>query len=376
MRLSGRCGLTEGPFRDGCTSTRGRILRRSAVVLAAAAVVPGLVGATGAPGARVDVAQGAALGLSEHASAVIGSSERRFRVRTTSGGLVGRSGGMQVAFRRSGPSFAGRGFSLGFRSPSIGRGTTMTPLSSARPLAQENSVLYRRRSTTEWYRNGPFGVEQGFTVHRRPAGTQSAPLAMSFRLSGSLVEREVGSSVATSAPFVSEGSPPIVSITRPRTRARIAAGASLDLAGSAYDDAGHRLTGRSLVWHVGRETLGKGNDITTEVLAPGRHTVMLTAHDRRGRTQSASVTVTVLAAPPALIAFKAPARISPRARSATLTLATAAPATLTIGRFHSLVGRRPRTIRVQIKPGTKPLKLTLMLSSGSYRNRVAVVVAR
>lgn len=160
---------------------------------------------------------------------------------------------------------------------------------------------------------------------------------MSFRLSGSLVEREVGSSVATSAPFVSEG---------------------------------------SLVWHIGRETLGKGNDSTTEVLAPGRHTVTLTAHDRRGRTQSASVTVTVLAAPPALIAFEAPARISPRARSATLRLATAAPATLTIGRCHSLVGRRPRTIRVQIKPGTKPLKLTLMLSSGSYRNRVAVVVAR
>jgi hypothetical protein len=72
----------------------------------------------------------------------------------------------------------------------------------------------------------------------------------------------------------------------------------------------------------------------------------------------------------------APTRISPRARSATLRLANAAPATLTIARFHALVGRRPRTVRVQIKPGSKPLKLSLVLSSGSYRNRVAVVVAR
>jgi hypothetical protein len=182
--------------------------------------------------------------------------------------------------------------------------------------------------------------------------------------------------VATSAPFVSEGSPPIVSITRPTAHVQLAAGAPLELAGSAYDDAANRLVGRSLLWHVGRRTLGTGTDVTTEALGPGRHTVTLTAHDRRGRAQSASVNVTVLAAPPVLILLKAPGHISAKARSATLRLATAATATLTIGRFHSVVGRRARTVRIQVEPGRNPLKLVLTLRSGRYRTSMPVVVAR
>ncbi|MCC6553316.1 MAG: hypothetical protein IT372_09895, partial [Polyangiaceae bacterium] len=45
----------------------------------------------------------------------------------------------------------------------------LSPVSGAAPEASGNRVEYRREGLTEWYVNGPLGVEQGFTVPEAPA---------------------------------------------------------------------------------------------------------------------------------------------------------------------------------------------------------------
>jgi hypothetical protein len=182
--------------------------------------------------------------------------------------------------------------------------------------------------------------------------------------------------IATSPRFVSLGSPPTVSITSPSSRARLRAGGSLDLAGTAYDDTGHRLSGKRLVWRAGRSVVGYGSQVSTVALGAGRHRITLTGRDRHGRTGTASVVVTILPAPPVLTELKAPSRISPRARSLSLRLAAVAPARLTVGRVHVLITRRVRSVRVPVKRGHNSLSVVLVLRSGPYVTRVRVNVTR
>jgi len=65
-----------------------------------------------------------------------------------------------------------------------GRGAGLTAATVARPQVSSNRVEYRRGSLTEWYANGPLGLEQGFTISRAPAG--AGPLTIAVDLSGGL----------------------------------------------------------------------------------------------------------------------------------------------------------------------------------------------
>jgi len=237
---------------------------------------------------------------------------------------------------------------------------------------------------------GPLHVTVGYSAdggHRWKSIYAGADTG-SARLPGELLSRSrnarlrlyvsdgFNEAIVTSPRLVSPGVPPSVTITSPRRPLRLTASAALNLAGSAYDDTGTRLTGRSLVWRSGRQVLGRGTQITTVALPAGRHRVTLTGRDRSGRTGSASVTITILAAPPVLTLFKAPHRISAKARSLSLRLATLAAAPLRIGRVRALLGRHPKTVRVKVKPGRKTLTLQLVLRSGRYSTRVTVSVLR
>ena len=65
-----------------------------------------------------------------------------------------------------------------------GRGAVWTAAADTRPQVSSNRVEYRRGSLTEWYANGPLGLEQGFTVNRAPAG--AGPLTIAMDLDGGL----------------------------------------------------------------------------------------------------------------------------------------------------------------------------------------------
>ena len=52
----------------------------------------------------------------------------------------------------------------------MGYGSSLSALGDAAPRAKANRVVYERAGLSEWYANGPLGLEQGFTIPRAPAG--------------------------------------------------------------------------------------------------------------------------------------------------------------------------------------------------------------
>lgn len=73
---------------------------------------------------------------------------------------------------------------------------------SARPIpptvaADKNRVEYARDGMTEWYLNGPLGIEQGFTVERDPGCGKAGRLALAMELRGGLVAAQAGQGAAT-----------------------------------------------------------------------------------------------------------------------------------------------------------------------------------
>jgi hypothetical protein len=67
-----------------------------------------------------------------------------------------------------------------------GYGAALAPLPLATPAARGNVVTYPHAGLSEWYRNGPLGLEQGFTVLRSAAVERAAPFTVSLALDGDL----------------------------------------------------------------------------------------------------------------------------------------------------------------------------------------------
>jgi hypothetical protein len=67
-----------------------------------------------------------------------------------------------------------------------GYGDALKAVQAVTPEANLNRVEYRRGSLTEWYVNGPIGLEQGFTLSERPSQLQGQRLTMALALPGNL----------------------------------------------------------------------------------------------------------------------------------------------------------------------------------------------
>ncbi len=131
--------------------------------------------------------------LQPMASSAVGASRANFAVR----GLRATTGHLTTAFARSGPIVSAGGATLRLHVAGIGRGDSISALPTASPAASKNQVLYQRGRVTEWYRNGPLGLEQGFTVAHRPTAG-AGQLTISEQLTGALRARLSGSGIQLS----------------------------------------------------------------------------------------------------------------------------------------------------------------------------------
>ncbi len=148
-----------------------------------------------APGVRSRAGLSALpVGLRTVASAAIGAQERRFWVLRHGDSLVASGGGIASVFSAAGVRLRVPGGSLRLSLAGVGYGDRLVPATAAVPAALGSSVSYRHGFVSEWYRNGPLGLEQGFTLRRRPRGS-GGPLTLAIRTSGSLAERLSGSEV-------------------------------------------------------------------------------------------------------------------------------------------------------------------------------------
>ena len=68
----------------------------------------------------------------------------------------------------------------------FGYADAMQSVGATAPQANRNHVNYRRGSLTEWYVNGPVGLEQGFTVSEPPSSGSGNLLTIACKLSGNL----------------------------------------------------------------------------------------------------------------------------------------------------------------------------------------------
>jgi FG-GAP repeat len=127
-------------------------------------------------------------------STAIGSGVPVFAARRSAGGYRLSGGGVRARFDRSGPVLWSGAGSLSFGSLMVGRGRRLDRLAVRSLVAHGNRVVYRRGGASEWYAAGPLGIEQGFTVARRPAGG-SGKVVVALRFGDSLRARSSGSGV-------------------------------------------------------------------------------------------------------------------------------------------------------------------------------------
>jgi hypothetical protein len=138
------------------------------------------------------------IGLRAAISSRLARAKRQFAVAMTPDrGLVARGGGLTTTFGRSGASVRARGARLSLRLSGISFGGRRWALRSPSRAASGDQVSYRRGSLTEWYRNASLGLEQGFTISRRPSYA-AAGLTIAIRVSGGLTARRSGRGVVVS----------------------------------------------------------------------------------------------------------------------------------------------------------------------------------
>ena len=121
-------------------------------------------------------------------SASLGRDASQYHARAVAGGFqtTTLSQHLDTRFTAQGAEISsGRvHWSMGLQG--YGYGMAVKPLQAVMPEANLNRVEYRRGSLTEWYVNGPMGLEQGFTLSDPPAQNQGQPLTLVVGLQGDL----------------------------------------------------------------------------------------------------------------------------------------------------------------------------------------------
>ncbi|MEA2313805.1 MAG: hypothetical protein QOI03_497, partial [Solirubrobacteraceae bacterium] len=170
----------------------------SVLLALALGALPSLAPSRESVAPRAHPLQQAALSLSPallaSASSSIGASERSFWPVRRAGALVIARGGVHGAFTSSGVSLRVPTGALELSLTGTGRGRSLRAVPAATPAAAANQILYRRGAITEQYTNGPFGLEQGFTLARRPQ-LGVGPVALALHLGGSLSPQQLGSQI-------------------------------------------------------------------------------------------------------------------------------------------------------------------------------------
>lgn len=186
------------------TGARGTFPRRGAlrsIFLVALASVAGAFATLISP---TPAHRAGAATRSPHASALplaarlalsrgLGGRLAEYRLARSSGGFLARNArqGLTASFGERGATVSARdGAHASIALQAIGYGAVLHPVGLARPLARANRVEYRRGAATEWFANGPAGVEQGFTISgEAAAGAGDGALTLALQVSGTLAVR-------------------------------------------------------------------------------------------------------------------------------------------------------------------------------------------
>jgi hypothetical protein len=127
-------------------------------------------------------------------SGALGSGAAAFAAEPRPGGYALAGGGVAANLNDREVTVQVSGGTLSLALSGVGRGVRLAAAGGVSPAANANRVTYRRAGVQEWYAAGPLGIEQGFTLTRRPVGT-AGPVTLAVRLGGSLRAQLAGSQV-------------------------------------------------------------------------------------------------------------------------------------------------------------------------------------
>ena len=112
-------------------------------------------------------------------------TEREYRAKANAHGLQApnRRHNLRIYFEPTGirvhdRTALGEPRLLSLELVGVGRGNRLAPVPPGRVMSDGTRVEIRRPGLVEWYLNSPAGLEQGFTLARRPAGDHSLVLAL------------------------------------------------------------------------------------------------------------------------------------------------------------------------------------------------------
>jgi hypothetical protein len=121
-------------------------------------------------------------------SAALGRDESIYYAQARSSGYTIANSRQKLAadFSSQGVDVVCDGARWGMRLQAYGYGDVLTAVAGTAPRAISNRIEYSRGALTEWYVNGPMGLEQGFTVARAAEAASHEPLTLAMLLSGDL----------------------------------------------------------------------------------------------------------------------------------------------------------------------------------------------
>jgi trimeric autotransporter adhesin len=121
-------------------------------------------------------------------SAALGKDDSRYWPHAAAGSLHAKNPQHALAanFTRHGVEISSNAARWDFALRGYGYGNDLVRTGQASPQARKNRVEYTRGALTEWYINGPLGLEQGFTLAKPPANAKGQPLTVALALSGNL----------------------------------------------------------------------------------------------------------------------------------------------------------------------------------------------
>ena len=131
-------------------------------------------------------------------SAVLGRDDPRYHAAPAAGDRLAATNlrhGLEAAFAQDGVTVRTGAGLLSLSLQSAGYGPALQRVAAASPTTRANRIEYRRGQLTEWYVNGPLGLEQGFTLAARPAPRAAGPLSLRLRLGGTLASAAEGNDV-------------------------------------------------------------------------------------------------------------------------------------------------------------------------------------
>ena len=122
-------------------------------------------------------------------SAALGKDDSGYWVHRSAAGFRGENPRQKLVaqFTRKGAEVVSRDLHWRMETRGYGYGDALHRVRAVGPQANANQVEYRRDEITEWYENGPLGLEQGFTLAHPPGKRNGQSLALELDLRGDLV---------------------------------------------------------------------------------------------------------------------------------------------------------------------------------------------